>query len=73
MVPFCAAHEVLLYLAMRSSKNGQPGVPFVGLARRLGEAVEEEVIIHRVLHDSGNDKSNGTWRSRPMARPCQLA
>jgi DNA-directed RNA polymerase len=45
-----AAHESILYCLIKSGLHGKEGVPFVGLAHRLGAAVEEEVVVHRALH-----------------------
>ena len=43
------AHEAILHLLLRSGKRGQEGVKFTSLALKLGEAVEQEVVVHRVL------------------------
>lgn len=43
------AHEALTYLLVNGGKNKQRGVLLAGLALRIGEAVEEEVDVQRVL------------------------
>ena len=45
-----AAHEALMYCLLKPGTKGLPGVPFVGVVKRLGEAVEQEVLVHRLLH-----------------------
>jgi DNA-directed RNA polymerase len=46
-----AANQSILYLLLKSGgPEGRDGVPFVALVKRLGEAVEEEVLIHRALY-----------------------
>jgi DNA-directed RNA polymerase len=49
-VAVIGAHESILYCLLKSGLHGKEGVPFVGLALRLGAAVEEEVVVHRALH-----------------------
>lgn len=44
-----AAHETIICTLLKNT-NGHKGVPFATLAKRIGEAVEDEVVIHRVLH-----------------------
>ena len=44
------AHEALLTCLLKPSDRGQYGTPFVMLAHRIGEAVEQEVLVHRLLH-----------------------
>lgn len=44
------AHEVLLLCLTKQGTSLKPGVPFLNVAKRLGEAVEQEVLIHRLLH-----------------------
>jgi DNA-directed RNA polymerase len=57
------AHEAIMFALLKSGSDGREGVPFISMARRLGEAVEEEVLIHRILHkrfkDGQLDKSKG--------------
>ena len=45
-----AAHETLLLCLLKPGKKGYPGVPFLAVASRLGHAVEQEVLVHRMLH-----------------------
>lgn len=49
MAVICA-HEAILHSLLKSGLHGRDGVPFVGLACRLGAAVEEEVLVHGALH-----------------------
>jgi DNA-directed RNA polymerase len=44
------AHEAIMHALLKSGVEGRGGVPFVSMAKRIGEAVEEEVLIHRLLH-----------------------
>jgi hypothetical protein len=44
------AHEAIMHALLKSGADGRGGVPFVSMAARIGEAVEEEVLIHRLLH-----------------------
>lgn len=44
-----AAHEAIIFTLLKSP-NGRNGVAFAALAKRLGDAVEDEVVIHRLLH-----------------------
>jgi DNA-directed RNA polymerase len=44
------AHEAIMCALLKSGLNGKEGVPFVTMAKRLGEAVEEEFLIHQLLH-----------------------
>ena len=44
------AHEAITFLLMRGGKEGKKDVTFTAMALRLAKAVEEEVLIHRVLH-----------------------
>jgi hypothetical protein len=50
-----AAHEAIMHALMKSGADGRGGVPFVSMAERIGEAVEEEVLIHRLLHKRFKD------------------
>lgn len=43
------AHEAIMHTLLYSGLDGKDGTPFVSLAKRIGEAVEEEVVIHRAL------------------------
>jgi hypothetical protein len=49
------AHEAIMHALLKSGANGRGGVPFVSMAARIGEAVEEEVLIHRLLHKRFKD------------------
>lgn len=44
------AHESIMYALLKSGLHGKNGVSFLGLVKRLGAAVEEELVVHRVLH-----------------------
>jgi hypothetical protein len=49
------AHEAIMHALLKSGADGRGGVPFVSMAARIGEAVEEEVLIHRLLHKRFKD------------------
>jgi DNA-directed RNA polymerase len=53
-----AAHVGIMHALEKSGMDGSDGVTFISMARRIGEAVEEEVLIHRVLHKHFFDDSN---------------
>lgn len=44
------AHEALLLCLLHPGKNGVPGVPLLTLAERIGQAVEQELLVQRLLH-----------------------
>jgi DNA-directed RNA polymerase len=44
------AHETLMLCLLKPGHNGRSGVNFVAIAKRLGEAVEAEVLVHKMLH-----------------------
>lgn len=43
------AHEAICHILLRMPSR-QEGVPFISIAKRIGEAVEEEVAIQRTLY-----------------------
>eukprot|EP00977_Amphora_coffeiformis_P015756 scaffold4707_cov164-Amphora_coffeaeformis.AAC.30 len=45
-----AAHEALMLCLLKPGSKGKVGVPFVSVAKKIGEAVEHEVLVHRLLH-----------------------
>jgi hypothetical protein len=45
-----AAHAAIMHSLTTGGQHGKDGIPFVSMVKRLGEAVEEEVVIQRVLH-----------------------
>lgn len=49
------AHEAILHLLLRSGADGRDGVPFVSLAKRIGESVQEEVLVHQMLYKRFRD------------------
>lgn len=49
------AHEAIMHSLLKSGADGREGVPFVSMASRIGDAVEEEVLIHRLLHKRFKD------------------
>jgi DNA-directed RNA polymerase, mitochondrial len=60
-----AAHEAILTCLIPTGSSASSislgrGVPFVVVAQRLGEAVEEEVLIHRMLYARFREKQ--AWK-----------
>lgn len=43
------AHEAIMHI-LTKSPSGRDGVSFTSLMKRIGDAVEEEVVVHRLLH-----------------------
>ena len=45
-----AAHEAMMMCLLKPGKNGNLGCPFVTIAKKIGETVEHEILVHRLLH-----------------------
>ena len=58
-VAVVASHAALMHLLMKGGSSGQGGIPFTSLAKVIGEAIEEEVVIHRTLHQRYQDARQG--------------
>lgn len=55
------AHEAVLSSLLGSNRDIH-GVPFVSIAERIGEAVEEEILIHRALYKRFREKQQEARR-----------
>lgn len=53
------AHETVTYLLANSGRNSQRGCPLVTVAQRIGDAVEEEVDVQRVLRKRAKESRTG--------------